>query len=65
MTRIKGNEGLSLIQIYHQPKTHRRTTQITPYTLFGRTCKVTTPNWRRQDAAWQEEVPRVKKQEMF
>ena len=50
---VKGKEGLSLLKIYPQSKTHQKRTQIKLYTFFGRTCKVTTPNWRRQDAAWQ------------
>ena len=65
MYKLKGNAGLSLIQINTQPKKHLKRTQNNLHTLFGRTRKVTTPNWRRQDAAWQEEVPRVKKKEMF
>ena len=53
---LKVKTRVSQYAINHQTKTHRQKTEVKLYTLFGRTCKVTTPNWRRQDAAWQGEA---------
>ena len=39
---LKVETRVSQFAIYPQPKTHRKRTQIKLYTLFGRTCKVTT-----------------------
>ena len=59
---LKVKTRVSQYAINHETKTHRKKTEIELYTLFGRTCKVTTPNWRRQDAAWQGEAAGEKEQ---
>ena len=62
---LKVRGALSYLFLCFKQTTHRNRSQIAFFILFGRTCKVTNATAVDKMLPWQEDVPRVKKQDFF